>query len=149
MPSKVDMNVTLDTAGVEKMVSRAVKRLGKTEVALAEVGTAILANNEKSWGKRWAPLAESTQEQKTREGESSEPGVRSGALKASLTKPGAEHQIHEISKTRLRLGTDLFYARFMQGTKHQPKRPTMRLTPTVRREIKAVLKDKLMPGGKD
>jgi hypothetical protein len=142
----VNMDFVVDDKEVQKMLNKSIKRLGDTEVALAEVGIAILAYNDKSWGKRWPPLAESTVENKSDQGYKGESEVRTSKLRDSLTKPGAAGQIHEITKTSLRIGSDVFYAKWNNyGSKHQPKRPMMRMTTTVRKGIKEVLARKLMP----
>lgn len=149
MPASVNMDIHVDSADVEKMIGREVERLSKVDEALAEVAVAILKNNEDAWGRRWAPLSDSRKEQKDKAGLSDEPEVATGKYKDSITRPGAEGQVHEIADDTLRLGTEVWYARFQKGTKHQPKRPGMRLTPTVKAAIRETLHKKLMPGERE
>lgn len=161
----VNMDVKVDDADVQKMFTHAMQRLHTSNVdkALGEVAVALIENNAARWGKGWKPEADSTLAQKKGQGE---PEVRTGAYKESLTVPGGAHQVHEIAHSTLRLGTDLYYAKWQQkGTRRggkrktksvrqwskstgQPARPAMRWTPTVRKSVKETLKRKLLPGGR-
>jgi phage gpG-like protein len=68
----------------------------------------------------WPPLAQSTLEQKSRHGWPSDPLVRTGSLKESLTNPGAAG---DKGPMRFSYGTDVEYARYHQeGTTKMPQR---------------------------
>jgi len=85
---------------------------------------------------RWAPLDEDTVARKHRQGLSSRTMVATGALEKSLTAPRAKNQIDERGKEFMRFGTTLFYARMSdKGTKTQPKRKLVQLTPKDRKKI--------------
>ena len=144
------LSVQVQDQEVQKMLESAEINLshGHTSEVLAEVGALILANDKANWGRGWKKQSASTKEQKEKLGQT-EPEVRTGAYKRSLTEPGAEGQIHEIGTgaggMHLKIGTDLWYAKFQQGTKHQPRRTALRMTPTVKREIQEFLREKLLP----
>jgi hypothetical protein len=71
----------------------------------------------------WPPLADSTIEQKARHGWSLEPMVRTGALRDSMTDPGAASERTPKSMT---WGTDIDYAHWHQEGGTTEGRPPQR-----------------------
>lgn len=117
-------------------VARAIENIGQRAVnarpAMLAI-TELLENGEqalwkRSGGKKWPPRADGTKA-----------GVLSGDLERSLTEGGADGAVREIHADHLVFGTSIWYARFMQGTKHQPKRPIIVFRPTDRKKTKTII----------
>lgn len=88
-----------------------------------------------SGGAGWPPLDPDTIERKQRAGYVSGIERRTGALHRALTSARAADQIDVRDPTEFRFGTTLRYAKFQQGTKTQPPRDLIDLTPAERRQI--------------
>jgi hypothetical protein len=89
-------------------------------------------------GNRWPPLAAATLRDKRLHGYPARPLVRTGDLLASLTSAPS---IEEIRPRRLRVGTNLYYARFVNK-----RRPLIAVTPEFRRRAVAAVNDHLTGG---
>lgn len=104
--------------------------------AMVKIGIVLQAAEIALWkrhgGKSWPKRADGSQ-----------PGVQSGALERSLTEAG-EGAIREIHEDHIIFGTSLWYAHFMLGTKHQPKRKILAYTTTVRKKTAEIIADHLL-----
>jgi len=87
----------------------------------------------------WPALSPETIARKTAQGLPSQPERATGALLASLTEQRSKGQINRASKSKMVFGSRLFYAPWQHGTKHQPKRLLIDLTPADRKQICSVL----------
>ena len=87
----------------------------------------------------WPPLADATLESKAAAGYPAEILVRTGALRASLTKPRDSEAVREPHAGELEFGTRLPYAHFALGTERQPKRLLIKLRRSDEREIAKTL----------
>jgi hypothetical protein len=87
----------------------------------------------------WAPLSDETIERKQRQGLDSQPERATGALYRSLTEQRAKGQRTNVSRSRLRFGSRLFYAPWQQGTKSQPTRDQISLTTSERERMARIL----------
>src|SRR5262249_25529739 len=83
----------------------------------------------------WEPLAQTTIDEKHAKGLPSKPEYRTGALYRSLTEQKAKGQKNAGGKTKMVFGSRLFYAAWQQGTKHQPKRDLIDLSPADRKRM--------------
>lgn len=118
-----------------EQVARLIEDIGTHAVraapAMVKIGivlqTAELALWKRHGGKKWEPRADG-----------SPAGIDTGALQRSLTEAG-EGAIREIHEDHIVFGTSLWYAHFMLGTKHQPKRPILAYTPTVRKKTAEII----------
>lgn len=132
--------MSVETRGVPETV-RDLLELGERGADIRRVSESVrnvvLRSNKRRFdgGAGWKGLADSTSERKSREGLDPRPLRASGELYRSLTERSAAGQVDERHPTELRIGTSVPYAGFQQGTKTQPKRDLMELTPSDRRQI--------------
>lgn len=132
MAARVDVTAH----GIDE-AARMFERIGQRAVNARPAMTAIMALLIKgevalwnrSGGKKWPPRADG-----------SKPGIRTGALQRSLTEVSAPGAVREIHADHLLFGTDIFYARFMQGgTPTEPKRPVLVYRPTDKKKTKTIV----------
>jgi hypothetical protein len=91
----------------------------------------------------WVPNAEATVENKG----GSEPLVRTGALRASLTNLGDKNMIAEVTDSTLKFGTRLWYAHFSLGTKTgEPERNPMKIKARDKRAIREIVLNWILEG---
>lgn len=84
----------------------------------------------------WAPLADRTREAKERENEPPDPLVKTGALLRSLTVKRGSQGVRTASKTRMRFGTKVYYARFHRdGTGVPVRNPLIPVDVKTRRRM--------------
>jgi phage gpG-like protein len=95
--------------------------------------------SEGSWGSgTWSPLSPAYASWKLRRFPGTKILERTGALKASLTQRPLG--IEQITATRLRIGSGIFYGRYHQdGGPRLPKRPPLAMPEKQRRTITKVL----------
>ena len=126
------MKVTFLVSGerqVQDHFDRFVRRVGAPKAAFLEVAALIAAQDKKQWGAGHA-LADGTVEQKQRDPERYGPPDRrlfkTGRMYDELTN--VEKGIRHLSDFEMRFGTTAWYAKFSQGTKHEPRRGALRFT---------------------
>lgn len=130
--------ITVETEGVEHAVLDLLsisERAGDIRPQTEKVRDVYLRSNERHFGKGWAPLADATSERKSRQGLDSQAEVASGALRKALTQKRAKGQKTRRKRDELRFGVGLFYASWQQGTKTQPARDMIDLSPSDLRQI--------------
>lgn len=78
----------------------------------------------------WPPLAASTVAKKRSAGQSIEPLVATGALERSLQAGRGKGKVRRVTKTRVTIGSRIFYGRFAQAgtSRGEPKRPIVGIT---------------------
>ena len=139
----VGPTMTVETRGVPKAVHdlhTVGQRAGDVRPLVDSVRRVYLRSNERNFGKLgWPALAESTAERKARQGLDSRAEVASGALYRSLTAERAKGQTKRKKKSEFRFGSRLFYAAWQQGTKTQPARDMIHLSPTDLAQIDAII----------
>jgi len=99
----------------------------------------VVASEERifaSHGPGWPALADSTLANRASLGQGSDPEVATGALRQGLTS-GLE--VKAATPQAVKFGTSVPYARFQEGTKHQPKRQLMNLTIVERRAVSKLI----------
>lgn len=132
--------ITCESKGVAQAVTD-LDKLGKRASDVRRVSEKVRSVYRKSNEQRfageagWRPLADSTVERKVQGGFDPRPERRTGALYRALTSPRASGQVDVRDPSELRFGTTLPYARYQQGTGHQPKRDLIDLRPSERKEI--------------
>jgi hypothetical protein len=124
--SDIDLERALDRAflNLERKVERPMELIGDTveQWFFDTSADQFASGGAKGASGPWAELARSTQEQKGFMG--SFPLVRTGALKASLSRRGAPHQVLERTDSELTIGTTRQGAiHHQRGTKRMPARP--------------------------
>lgn len=94
-------------------------------------------SNERRFGGygHWPANAPATLEKKTRLGQDMRVERATGALYRSLTSARAAGQVDVRNPQEFRFGTDLPYARYQQGTRHQPARDLIELSPAERKKV--------------
>jgi len=90
-------------------------------------------------GGEWPELADSTVQNKLRQGQRTEVLRASDALYRSLTQMGASGQLKVIRQGEIRFGTTIDYAHFALGTVHEPARPPIGLRAVDMRAMTTVL----------
>jgi hypothetical protein len=85
----------------------------------------------------WPPLANATREIKAKRGQSQQPLVATGALRRSLEVKRGRGATRSATKTRMRFGTTVWYARFHYFVSHSvPQRiPLIILDQRARRRM--------------
>jgi phage gpG-like protein len=144
------MKLSIDIAG-DIQIERDLMRLGDN-LKNAKAGFRLLVDDLleierkqfESEGRRssggWAPLAESTLQQKMASGEENKILVDTGALRDSLTKRGNPGQLLKITNLEFRFGSKVPYMVFHQlGTVNMPQRRPLELTREDRRHLVKVL----------
>lgn len=92
----------------------------------------------RSGGKKWPPHPDGTPA-----------GVKSGALRDSLTRDDAPGAVREVHEDHLVFGTTVWYSRFMQdgttvrGKRHAPKRPVIVYRPVDRKRTRDIIAEHL------
>ncbi len=107
-----------------------------------EVRAIYLDSNKRNLdaGTGWPPLADSTAARKQAQGLPAQAERATGALYKSLTsETRVKGQKNRVSKTAFVFGSRLFYARFQQGTKHQPERQLINLSDEERLAMGALI----------
>lgn len=94
----------------------------------------------------WAPLKRSTVAIKASAHKPSEPMVRSGALKRSLTAARASAQVDERTKSELVFGTTLPYATFHEEGKGKAKRSLVDFPEKDERAMAEAMRDYVTEG---
>jgi hypothetical protein len=140
------MQLLISSSGdAGKRLDALVRNVSETRVVLAEVAEIIAKRNAAAWG-RGVHLAESTIEQKQREGYPDEPIVETGGTKKQLTDAAAGTKLLTDSelvfgsdrKTRSNPALSIAYLQ-QHGTRHMPKHRVLRVTPATRRLINAAI----------
>jgi phage gpG-like protein len=144
----IEFTYSLNLESVEKALTEFQESLADQQPALAAIADDCremiaeqFASQGGAEGTPWAPLAPSTLRRRR-----ASPSIlyATGALRRSLTEPGAAGHIEELEDQSLTLGTRLPYALYHQtGTRRLPARPIIvlsevraqRWTEIVRREI--------------
>jgi phage gpG-like protein len=132
--------------GIDKRFSRFARNLEETRPVFMEISEALAKSNKRAYG-RGVQLAEQTVETKARKGLPPEALVATGDLKASLTESSAKGAIREITPHEMRFGTSIFYSRFINygvPGHNMPAHKVLKLTPTVRKLIKSLLREHLL-----
>jgi hypothetical protein len=145
----IDPSLTIETKGVESTVLDLVgitERAGDIRPLTDKLRAIYLRSNERHWGRNWPALADSTVQRKSQQGLSPSPEIASGALRKALTEKRAKGQRTRRKKDELRFGTSLFYARWQQGTKTQPERDLIDLTPSDLHAMNAAVEDYVAKG---
>jgi phage gpG-like protein len=94
----------------------------------------------------WAPLADSTREQKQRLGQPLSPLVATGELRRSLEVKRGRGATRSATKTRMRFGTKLWYAKFHKlGSGYTPVRdPLIVVDANARRRMVRDVRDYML-----
>lgn len=123
--SKADLDMLKAGQKVGAVITRHIRRQFTTKGA--------------HFGTPWKPLAKSTLKQKMRLGFPRAPLVRTGAMKAGVTKQPLD--IEWYTNTTGTFGTDSMKARWQHfgthrhGKRHIPPRPILKLTPDLKKDI--------------
>lgn len=138
---------TIDVLGNEEIEKKLLAMGGR--VVLAEPAMHAIVNvfrdSEQAIfarGRSWAPNAAATIARKGR----SDPLVRSGALRRSLTEANDPNQLVEITPSSVKFGSKLWYAHFALGTTQQPKREVMKLRASDRARISGIVREWILHG---
>jgi hypothetical protein len=141
--------MTIESRGLPKAVHTlhtVGERAGDVRPLVDRVRRVYLRSNARHFGSGWAPLAESTVERKQSQRLDSRPEVATGALYRSLTQEKAKGQTKRKKKSEFRFGSRLFYAAWQQGTKTQPKRDLIKLSPADLDEIDRIIEHWISKG---
>jgi phage gpG-like protein len=115
-------------------------RVSDLRPAMEEISEDFYRHEERAFGTegsilrsgKWAPLSPRYAAWKARHYPGRTILVRTGKLKASLTQPGAEGAIREVTEDGLEIGTSISYARYHQwGTGRMPARLVIDPPPVV------------------
>jgi phage gpG-like protein len=145
-PAENKHDVVFQIDGLDLMLAR-LDKLGERGAdirpALDAVGETLLRDEAAQWGQGWEPDAQATLDSK----DTPEVGVRSGKLKRSLTKRGAQWNIFEVERTGLKIGSSAPHAHlFDKGRKatrsgaEQPARPLFHLGASDKRAIGVLIR---------
>lgn len=154
------MSVTMTVNGGKATIAKLQAMKGRTkrvDPAWKEVGSHIakqirdqFRTRGATFGTPWKPLAPSTVKEKKRKGYPRQPLVRTGAMKRGLVSRPLN--VERYQGQMATFGTNSKIALFQHGgtkrngRKHIPARPIMKMTPKLRREIKAILKKHIVKG---
>lgn len=135
--------------------SRVKRRIKKADIDMLKAGPkvgAVVARHIRRqfttkgahFGTPWKPLAKSTLKEKARKGFPKSPLVRTGQMKAGVTKQPLD--IEWFTNSSAHLGTDRkkavwqHYGTHRNGRRHIPPRPILKLTPDLKQDIVDVLR---------
>lgn len=151
------MRLSIEVHGlniVDRELLRFSERTADISPAAAEIEGQLTVYNrrnfasegaESAFGRTWPPLSPRYRKWKQKHYPGQPILVRTGALRKSLTE--TPMGVHEVTRTTIRLGSGLPYARYHQtGGPHLPKRPPIALYEWQKRDLVRTLQRWLVNG---